>query len=98
VWLNDQKKDNGLKTKIPGKVETPTNFVRLDAICNRLTTVNPKIVKTIGLGKHSIRLNYCAVDPTVKHALRSPQPILWTDGLFASTAEFWEEARLFGLR
>ncbi|MBD9356185.1 autoinducer binding domain-containing protein [Methylomonas albis] len=42
--------------------------------------------------------NYCAVDPTVKHALRSSLPILWTDGLFASTAAFWEEARSFGLR
>ncbi|NOV29396.1 autoinducer binding domain-containing protein [Methylomonas sp. ZR1] len=42
--------------------------------------------------------NYCAIDPTVKHALRSSKPILWTDGLFASTAAFWEEARSFGLR
>lgn len=41
--------------------------------------------------------NYCAVDPTVKHALRSPLPILWSDDLFASAAEFWEEARSFGL-
>lgn len=41
--------------------------------------------------------NYCAIDPTVKHALRSSKPVLWTDGLFASTAAFWEEARSFGL-
>lgn len=42
--------------------------------------------------------NYLAVDPTVQHALRSPLPILWTDDLFAPAAEFWEEARSFGLR
>lgn len=63
---------------------------------------NPKIVKksnypTAWQAQYQTK-NYCAIDPTVKHALRSPQPILWTDGLFASTAEFWEEARSFGLR
>ncbi len=42
--------------------------------------------------------DYCAVDPTVKHALRSQLPILWTDAVFAATAEFWEDARSFGLR
>ncbi|AMK78768.1 MULTISPECIES: autoinducer binding domain-containing protein [Methylomonas] len=63
---------------------------------------NPKIVKksnypTAWQAQYQTK-NYCAIDPTVKHALRSPQPILWTDGLFASTAAFWEEARSFGLR
>lgn len=63
---------------------------------------NPKIVKKSNYpsawqAQYQAK-NYCAIDPTVKHALRSPQPILWTDGLFASTAEFWEEARSFGLR
>ena len=42
--------------------------------------------------------NYCVIDPTVKQALRSQLPILWTDALFAPTAEFWEDARSFGLR
>jgi LuxR family transcriptional regulator, quorum-sensing system regulator SolR len=42
--------------------------------------------------------NYCAVDPTIKHALHSQLPLLWSDTLFASTAELWEEARSFGLR
>jgi len=42
--------------------------------------------------------NYCAVDPTVKHGLSSQLPILWTDALFAPAAEFWEDARSFGLR
>ncbi|WAR46061.1 autoinducer binding domain-containing protein [Methylomonas rapida] len=63
---------------------------------------NPKIVKKSNYPSawqvQYQAKNYCAVDPTVKHALRSPLPILWTDGLFTSTAAFWEEARSFGLR
>ncbi|TAL41639.1 MAG: LuxR family transcriptional regulator, partial [Methylovulum sp.] len=63
---------------------------------------NPKIVKKSNYpsawqAQYQAK-NYCAIDPTVKHALHSPLPILWTDGLFASTTEFWEEARSFGLR
>lgn len=63
---------------------------------------NPKIVKTSNYptawqAQYQTK-NYCAVDPTVKHALCSTLPILWTDGLFAATSEFWEEARSFGLR
>ncbi|WP_415878226.1 autoinducer binding domain-containing protein [Methylomonas sp. TEB] len=63
---------------------------------------NPKIVKVSNYpsawqAQYQAK-NYCAIDPTVKHALRSSQPILWTDDLFASTAAFWEEARSFGLR
>lgn len=63
---------------------------------------NPKIVKKSNYpsawqAQYQTK-NYCAIDPTVKHALRSSLPILWTDGLFASTADFWEEARSFGLR
>ncbi len=54
---------------------------------------NPKIVKIsnypLAWQAQYQTKNYCAIDPTVKHALRSPHPILWTDGLFASTAEFW---------
>ncbi len=42
--------------------------------------------------------NYVAVDPTVQHAMRSLQPILWTDDLFSPARDLWEEARSFGLR
>ncbi|MBL8259896.1 MAG: autoinducer binding domain-containing protein [Candidatus Competibacteraceae bacterium] len=42
--------------------------------------------------------NYVATDPTVKHGIRSVAPVIWSDGLFASTPELWEEARSFGLR
>jgi hypothetical protein len=38
VWLNKQKDGSWLKNEVPG-AETLTNFVRLDAICNHLTTV-----------------------------------------------------------
>lgn len=41
--------------------------------------------------------NYLAADPTVQHAMRSLQPILWTDELFSATPNLWEEARSFGL-
>ncbi len=44
------------------------------------------------------RKNYLTVDPTVRHGLRSSLPILWSDKLFASTRELWEEARSFGLQ
>ncbi len=40
---------------------------------------------------------YLAVDPTVQHALRSLQPLVWSDSLFARTPELWEEARAAGL-
>lgn len=42
--------------------------------------------------------NYLATDPTVHHAMRSSLPVLWSDDLFSSAQEFWEEARSFGLR
>lgn len=42
--------------------------------------------------------NYLSVDPSVKHALRSPLPILWSDDFFASARDFWEDARGHGLR
>lgn len=41
---------------------------------------------------------YLRVDPTVQHALKSSLPVLWSDELFKSTGEMWEEARHHGLR
>jgi LuxR family transcriptional regulator, quorum-sensing system regulator SolR len=41
--------------------------------------------------------NYLAVDPTVRHGLRSLLPVIWSDDLFLSSREFWEDARSFGL-
>ena len=41
---------------------------------------------------------YLEIDPTVRHGAQSLLPIVWSDDVFASTPEFWEEARSFGLR
>ncbi|MBK1646126.1 LuxR family transcriptional regulator [Thiocapsa imhoffii] len=40
---------------------------------------------------------YLAIDPTVKHGTHSSLPLLWSDAIFASARELWEEARSFGL-
>jgi LuxR family transcriptional regulator len=42
--------------------------------------------------------NYLAVDPSVRHALRSPLPVIWSDEFFSVARPFWEEARMHGLR
>lgn len=42
--------------------------------------------------------NYLAVDPTVRHGMRSLLPILWSDDAFVSARELWEDAQSFGLR
>lgn len=41
--------------------------------------------------------NYLAVDPTVSNATRSTAPVVWSDSLFASTNDFWQDARSHGL-
>lgn len=41
--------------------------------------------------------NYLATDPTVTLGIKSTMPFLWTDGLFASARELWEDARAHGL-
>ena len=41
---------------------------------------------------------YLGIDPTVRRGAQSILPFVWSDELFASTPEFWEEARSFGLR
>lgn len=42
--------------------------------------------------------SYISADPTVLHAFHSLHPIRWSDKLFSSTPELWEEAKSFGLR
>lgn len=42
--------------------------------------------------------NYLAIDPTVRHGLRSLLPIIWSDELFATSDELWDDACSFGLR
>ncbi|WKB51107.1 autoinducer binding domain-containing protein [Eleftheria terrae] len=41
---------------------------------------------------------YVQVDPTVHHGLRSSAPLIWSDSVFSTSRELWEEARSFGLR
>ncbi|HEY5799523.1 MAG TPA: autoinducer binding domain-containing protein, partial [Burkholderiaceae bacterium] len=40
---------------------------------------------------------YLEVDPTVRHGLSSILPVVWSDALFASAPDLWEEARAHGL-
>lgn len=40
---------------------------------------------------------YLQTDPTVRHGMRSSAPVVWSDRLFGSTRQLWEEARSFGL-
>jgi len=41
--------------------------------------------------------NYLAVDPTVVRASRSTMPFVWSDELFASARNLWEDAKAHGL-
>lgn len=45
-----------------------------------------------------VRQGYVQVDPTVRHGCRKQTPLVWSDDVFASTRDFWEDARSFGLR
>jgi len=42
--------------------------------------------------------NYLAIDPTVRHGLCSLMPLRWSDDVFESARDFWEDARAQGLR
>jgi LuxR family quorum-sensing system transcriptional regulator SolR len=42
--------------------------------------------------------NYLAIDPTVAHGLKSVMPIIWSDAVFHSAPEFWNDARDHGLQ
>ncbi|MFS2006992.1 autoinducer binding domain-containing protein [Duganella sp. CT11-25] len=41
--------------------------------------------------------SYIDVDPTVRHAMRSTLPVVWSDRLFEPARAMWEEARAHGL-
>lgn len=41
---------------------------------------------------------YVNVDPTVKHGRRSPNLLAWSDKIFATAPQLWDEAQSFGLR
>lgn len=41
---------------------------------------------------------YLEIDPTVAHGMRSSEPVVWSDALFARAPQLWEEAQSHGLR
>ncbi|MDM0043252.1 autoinducer binding domain-containing protein [Variovorax dokdonensis] len=41
---------------------------------------------------------YLEVDPSVRHGRLSQEPLVWTDGVFESARNLWDEARDHGLR
>jgi LuxR family transcriptional regulator, quorum-sensing system regulator SolR len=45
-----------------------------------------------------IERDYIDVDPTVQLASRTSMTLLWSDDLFSSCPQLWNEARSFGLR
>ncbi|HEY0664495.1 MAG TPA: autoinducer binding domain-containing protein [Gallionella sp.] len=42
--------------------------------------------------------NYLAIDPTVKHAERSQEPIVWSTQTFIDSPDLWDDAQAIGLR
>lgn len=43
-------------------------------------------------------MSYADQDPTVVHGARSYQPVVWSNEVFASTPQLWDEAQHAGLR
>lgn len=67
-----------------------------------LPLTNPKVVMVNNYSpewqkRYSDR-NYFAVDPTVAHGIRSVLPLVWSEELFSSQRELWEDARAAGLK
>ncbi|TVP57559.1 MAG: LuxR family transcriptional regulator [Halomonadaceae bacterium] len=48
--------------------------------------------------RHYRSQDYFAIDPTIKHGIRSTLPIVWSDRVFANAGELWADARAAGLR
>lgn len=44
-----------------------------------------------------VEAGYLHIDPTVLHGSRDHTPLVWTDQLFLSAPQLWDEARSFGL-
>jgi LuxR family quorum-sensing system transcriptional regulator SolR len=40
---------------------------------------------------------YLEIDPTVQHGRKNTLPVIWSNELFASASELWEDARAHGL-
>ncbi|AMM26560.1 autoinducer binding domain-containing protein [Variovorax sp. PAMC 28711] len=62
---------------------------------------NPKVITlnnypTIWQQRYQ-EAGYMAVDPSVRHGVLSRSPLVWTDDVFSSAHDMWEEARHSGL-
>ena len=42
--------------------------------------------------------HYEDIDPAIQHGLKSTLPVIWSDELFKSVPDFWQEAQKYGLR
>lgn len=45
-----------------------------------------------------LEAGYLHIDPSVRHGRQSQSPLVWTDAMFASARQMWDEARDHGLR
>lgn len=45
-----------------------------------------------------VQENYAHVDPTIRHAVTSTAPIVWSDQSFASAPALWDDVRAHGLQ
>lgn len=45
-----------------------------------------------------LEAGYLHIDPSVRHGRQSQSPLVWTDTMFASARQMWDEARDHGLR
>ena len=63
---------------------------------------NPKVVTLnnypVAWQQRYQEAGYLAVDPSVRHGVLTRAPLLWTDDFFASSQDFWSEAKENGLR
>ena len=67
-----------------------------------LSFTNPKII-TLNNYPRAWRERYTSagyvdIDPTVLHGGQSSAPLIWSDAVFASAKQLWDEAQSFGLR
>ncbi len=69
---------------------------------SRLPMSNPKVFTVNNYPsswqRRYAEQSYIRTDPTVSRAVRSLQPILWSDELFVESPAFWDDAQAHGLR
>lgn len=67
-----------------------------------LPVTNPRVIMINNYDpawqERYLQAGYLALDPTVAHARQSQKPIVWSDEVFASAPQLWDEAQAAGLR